>query len=442
MRMVLPKLLPKKKKVIFQKADFYECANALNNPARGWFQLFPFYAHEMPDFDKMKWCDSSDNTLALVIINIGAFQEETLPDEALNNICRILDFFVKKKFDIILRVTYDHEGYALEREPFFFEQVKEHLSQISSIVKAYEDHIFVYQGMLIGNWGEMHTSKFVTPVRMKALWEVMSQEMGTEVFFAVRKPAFWRMLHPECCDKSTLSCDNMGLFDDAIFGSQTDLGTFGTKPRHESGWDALWSRYSELEFENELCVRVPNGGEALSGEEFIQEGSKAQILKTLQQMHITYLNKDYDRVILERWKSWSSSAPGVWADKNLYDYIGAHLGYRFVVRNAEIQLNENESKSYRLLINIENVGFANIYQETVVYLEYIDENNQLYRKEIPADMRCWNPLTVTTISTEIEVQNCYVYLSAIRKKDERIIYFANPSDRSGRVFLGQFLETK
>ena len=73
---------------------------------------------------------------------------------------------------------------------------------------------------------------------------------------------------------------------------------------------------------------------------------------------------------------------------------------------------------------------------------YIDENNQLFRKEISTDMRGWNPSAVTTICTDIEMQNCYVYLSALRKKDERIIYFANPSDRSGRVFLGQFLETK
>ena len=32
--------------------------------------------------------------------------------------------FAEKKYDVILRITYDHLGYALEREPFFFSQVK------------------------------------------------------------------------------------------------------------------------------------------------------------------------------------------------------------------------------------------------------------------------------------------------------------------------------
>ncbi len=442
MRMVLPRLLSKKNKIIFQKANLFETTDTLNNPARGWFQLFSFLAHETPDFERIKWCSTSNSTFALVIINIGAFQDEPLSEEALQNIREILRFFVKKEFDIILRVTYDHEGYALEREPFFFAQVKEHLAQISVIVKEFQEFIFIYQGMLIGNWGEMHTSKFVTPPRLKELWEVMRREMDADIFFAVRKPAFWRMLHPESCDKTPLIYDKMGLFDDAIFGSQTHLGTFGSNPRSSSGWEALWSRYSELEFENELCVHVPNGGEALSGEEFIQESSKAQILSTLQQMHITYLNKDYDRVILERWKAWSCGMAGVWQEKSLYEYIGAHLGYRFIVRNVNVHASEKEPQKFQIQIDIENVGFANFYQDAVVYLEWIDEKNQLFRKEIFTDMRGWNASAVTTICTDIDAQNCYVYLSALRKKDERIIYFANPSDRSGRVFLGQFLDTK
>lgn len=442
MRMVLPRLLPKKKRMIFQKADLFETANVLNNPARGWFQLFPFYAHVEPDFEKIKWCNSASNSLALVIINIGAFQDEPLSDTAVQNIRKILCFFAEKRFDIILRVTYDHEGYALEREPFFFAQVKEHLTQICSIVKEFEKHIFIYQGMLIGNWGEMHTSKFVTPPRLKELWEVMKQEIGTEVFCAVRKPAFWRILHPECCDITPLIYDQMGLFDDAIFGSSTHLGTFGTSPREASGWEALWSRNSELAFENELCLHVPNGGEALSGETYLQESSKNQTISVLQQMHVTYLNKDYDEVILEHWKDWNCGVAGVWQDKSLYEYIGEHLGYRFVVRNVNIQHDEKSPENVKITIDIENVGFANFYQDAIVFLEWINESNEISRKEIVTDIKLWNASSTTCISTEFRMQNCYVYLSAWRKADEKTIYFANPSDRSGRVFLGQFLETK
>ena len=440
MRIALHKLFTKGKKWSFQKAEFEESTIELQNPARGWFKIFPFMAEEEPDFDKLCWCDEDTNSLALVIINIGEYRDERIPEEALANIRRILDFFAEKKYDVILRVTYDHLGNALEREPFFFSQVKEHLEQLVPIICEYKDTIFVYQGMLIGNWGEMHTSKFVSPQKLKELWHLLESNAGNDVFFAVRKPSVWRVLHPQSCDSPRLLYDKMGLFDDAIFGSMTHLGTFGSTPRECSGWEALWSRESELQFENELCLKVPNGGEALSGENFLRESSIPQILDTLRRMHVTYLNEAYDKVILDSWKQWNCAQGGIWQNKSMYEYIGAHLGYRFVVRDISFSISEMKCDRMHLCISIENVGFANFYQDAEVYLHWIDAENRMYQNLIETDMRDWNSGTISCIETDINVGKYFLYLSAIRKKDNRIIYFANPSDRSGRVFLGQICE--
>lgn len=440
MRIALHKLLSKGKKWRFQKAEFEENTIELQNPARGWYKIFPFMVEEEPDFDTLSWCDEDKNTLALVIINIGEYHDENLPNSALVNIRRILDFFVKKKYDMILRITYDHLGHALEREPFFFSQVKTHLEQLIPIIHEYKDYIFVYQGMLIGNWGEMHTSKFVSPQKLKELWQIMQSNIGEDVYFAVRKPSFWRLLHPQSCDSPQLICDKMGLFDDAIFGSNTHLGTFGSTSREHSGWESLWNRESELNFENELCLKVPNGGEALSGELFLKEGSIPQILDTLKKMHITYLNEAYDKVILDSWKQWNCAQGNIWQNKTLYEYIGAHLGYRFVVRDVSFTLSEEERNKMHLQIYIENVGFANFYQEAEVYLHWMDVENNIHQKSLETHMCEWNSCTTTCIETEVNVGHYFLYLSAIRKNDKSIIYFANPSDRSGRVFLGKIFE--
>ncbi len=442
MRIALHKLFAKGKKWSFQKSEFEESTIELQNPARGWFKIFPFMLEEEPDFAKLSWCVEDKNALALVIINIGEYRDERMADEAISNMRKILDFFTDKNYDVILRVTYDHVGNALEREPFFFSQVKEHLEQIVPIIHEYKDTIFVYQGMLIGNWGEMHTSKFVSAPKLKELWKILQNNVGNDVFFAVRKPSFWRLLHPQSCDSPKLLYDKMGLFDDAIFGSNTHLGTFGSNPRECSGWDALWSRESELNFENELCLKVPNGGEALSGESFLKESSIPQILDTLKRMHVTYLNEAYDKVILDTWKRWNCAQGGVWQNKSLYEYIGAHLGYRFVVRDVSFTLLEEERNKMHLQIYIENVGFANFYQEAEVYLHWIDEGNRIYKKLLNVDIRDWKSGIVTNIFVDISVGKYFLYLSANRKKDNKIIYFANPSDRSGRVFLGKILELK
>ncbi len=440
MRIALHKLFAKGKKWSFQKSEFEESTIELQNPARGWFKIFPFMLEEEPDFAKLSWCVEDKNALALVIINIGEYRDEGMPDEAISNMRKILDFFTDKNYDVILRVTYDHVGNALEREPFFFSQVKEHLEQIVPIIHEYKDTIFVYQGMLIGNWGEMHTSKFVSAPKLKELWQILQRNVGEDVFFAVRKPSFWRLLHPQSCDSPRLLCDKMGLFDDAIFGSMTHLGTFGSTPREASGWEALWSRESELQFENELCLRVPNGGEALSGEEFLKESSIPRILDTLRRMHVTYLNEAYDKVILDSWKKWNCAQGGIWQNKNLYEYIGAHLGYRFVVRDVSFSFSETERDRMHLCIRIENVGFANLYQETEVYLYLIDADNRMNHKILDVDMRNCDSGTITCVETNISVGKFFVYLSAVRKKDNSIIYFVNSCDKSGRVYLGQIRE--
>lgn len=440
MRIALHKLFTKGKKWSFQKAEFEESTIELQNPARGWYKIFPFMAEEEPDFDKLCWCDEDKNSLALVIINIGEYREVRMPEEALKNIRRILAFFVEKNYDVILRVTYDHLGNALEREPFFFSQVKEHLEQLVPIIREYKETIFVYQGMLIGNWGEMHTSKFVSPQKLKELWHILDSNVGNDVFFAVRKPSVWRMLHPQSCDNPRLLYDKMGLFDDAIFGSATHLGTFGSTPREASGWEALWSRESELNFENELCLKVPNGGEALSGENFLKESSIPQILDTLRRMHVTYLNEAYDKVILDSWKQWNCGQSGVWQNKTLYEYIGAHLGYRFVVRDVLYTISEEERNKLHLCIHIENIGFANCYQEAEVYLHWIDNENRMQHKLLNVDMREWNSGMVYIVETDMNAGKYFLYLSAVRKKDNRIICFANPSDKSGRVYLGKICE--
>jgi len=44
---------------------------------------------------------------------------------------------------------------------------------------------------------------------------------------------------------------------------------------------------------------------------------------------------------------------------------------------------------------------------------------------------------VVTLTDRIPPQNCELLLSVIRKKDGRRIYFANPAEEDGRIWLGR-----
>ncbi len=431
MRTLFHRFLTEKTDWSFQKADLHESTRQLHNPSRGWYRIYTFEVEKEPDFQPMLWCDLEGDSLVMVILNIGAYKEKELDALALENMRKILQFFVKKQYEIILRITYDHEGKALEREPFFFDMVKKHLRQLIPVINEFAKHIFVYQGMLIGNWGEMHTSRFLHPMKLKELCGILRNELDDKIFTAVRRPSCWRLLHTDNIK------DNMGLFDDAIFGSENHLGTFGVLSKENAAWDALWCKADELAFEEELCKKVPNGGEAICGEQYLSCETPGSTVETLRKMHITYLNKEYDKKLLGIWREWKWDGDGVWKDRNMYDYIGSHLGYRFWVKDVELQRVIKDDSQLLLRIYVENVGFSNFFRQAEVFLEQVDEQNDVSVYVIKEDIKGWNSGEVQIIEAGIQAKTSRVYLYMKCKYDNLIIDLANRTEENKRVFLGQ-----
>ena len=316
-----------------KKARLSESIEELKNPGRGWYQIHTFSAEKDFSREELRWCLGDGNTLALAFIDIGAYRERALDKTCLSNIDDILDCFEQYGRDVILRIAYDREGRAEEREPYSLSQVVEHLEQLGPVLSRHAEHIFVYQGLLVGSWGEMHSSRFITENRLERLADVLGRYLGGRTFLAVRRPVYWRMLHP---DGNLDSYIKMGLFDDGIFGSDTHLGTFGRETAAEAGWGRAWRMEEELDFEEKLCVTAPQGGEALYEEGQAEKRSLAGTVERLKKMRISYLNCVYDRRILELWQHMTWEEKGPWNGVNGFDYIGRHLGYRFCVRSAKM----------------------------------------------------------------------------------------------------------
>lgn len=420
-------------------AELTERPEDVRNPCRGWYQIHTFQADTEPDFGELEWCLDRKDSLALVFVDIGGFRDRELDAAALGRIRRILDFFRDNGYDIILRAAYDHQGKAVEREPYFFDQVREHMKQVGELLQEYGDSIFVYQGLLTGNWGEMHTTRFQDERKRKELWEILQKYRPEGTYAAVRRPAYWRQLHEE--QRKGEACGgDMGLFDDAMFASENHLGTFGTLCR-ENGWGEQWRREEELDFEEELCRRVPNGGEAVFGEAFQEQLTPKLVEDTLRRMHITYLNKVYDAGILDVWKQWRYTGEEIWNGKSLYDYIGAHLGYRLVIREVRFQAGRG-GDSGRLEVTVENTGFASLYREAEFWLESREEENGEPRalplkpegKE-PAGI--WNSGESRNLSCNIPLKSQLLWVYANSRPDGARIRFANGCEKDGKTRIGK-----
>lgn len=109
--------------------------------------------------------------------------------------------------------------------------------------------ILVHQGLFVGSWGEMHGSKFLSTAPMTELVQTLYEAIGGICPIAVRKPEQLRSI-VEQLELEKKTAVSLTLFNDGIFGSETDLGTYGTEPRIDnSSNNRAWARQDELDWQ-------------------------------------------------------------------------------------------------------------------------------------------------------------------------------------------------
>jgi len=399
------------------------------NPGRGWYEIYGFEIEENIDFDELVWSLRDNETLALVIIGIGAFKDEAISEEAIKNLDSLLSFFIDNHKDIILRITYDREGRARNREPSFFSTVLLHMSQIGKVIKKHKNGIFTCQGMFVGNWGEMHGSDYVSGECIRRMYATLSAATEGMVTLSVRKPAQWRMVFdseirkPNSVAKRLFNRSHfekdeekcvLGLFDDGMFGSRTNLGTFGVVGRKEAKWDEVWEVSDELEFQDNLCMNAPCGGEVIWSE-YSDKLSADDFVERLKKMHVTYLNCVHDERLLNKWKTME------YKGMNLYDYIGIHMGYSLVIEEFKYKTN---GKSIKFAVKVKNDGFAPLYAKGIIKMTLVDAVNLSFSDKLDVDYALL-PDKIYDFQFELPAKRGNIYMKMQRQSDESEIVFAN-----------------
>ena len=422
-------------RIKFHKTVAEETNVFLHNPGCGWYHVYSFAvrssSEQFPEEGESPPFLYEEESLALVLIDIGAFQCSGLSEGALSYIGCILKYFSCQKKQLILRFAYDTEGRGMEREPSTVSLIKRHMEQLGSVICRYADHILVVQGLLIGSWGEMHSSKFLTERYLTELADTMYRATEGSCYLAVRTPAQWRKI-VSCRGIDPALSGRLALFNDGMFGSPTDLGTYGMAARQDVGEKERWHREEELDWQSRMLASVPNGGEALSGE---QPTGYRQAAEQMRKMHVTYLNSTYEEKQLVHWKAETVKERGCWKGVSGYEYIGRHLVYRFVIRDVKLLRGD------RIRSTVENCGFAGICEETDCLLTAEDGEGRSSSVRVDTDPGQWECGKQTIIDAAVPrkesgVDRYMLYLELKRKRDGRTIRFANRGNEK-RVPLGR-----
>ena len=417
-----------KKRIRFQKAKFLESSKELGNPGRGWYHIYPFVIQNPPEFslEETRSCIldiSREENLVLVRIDIGAFQSCEIPKEALETVSDIFHLFRVSQKQMIVRFTYDSKGRGMEKEPQSIDLIKKHMEQLGEVICKFATDILILQGIFVGSWGEMHHSKFLTVSDMSELICSLYRAVRGECYLAVRTPEQWRNITDYKRAEQGLK-KRMGLFNDGIFGSSTDLGTYREGTREK---ELMWQKY--------FADSAPNGGEVIAGERPV---GYRQAAEEMQSMHLSYLNSSYQQRQLDHWKNERVEEPGCWKGLSGYEDIGRHLGSRFVI--CRVRVSRRRVSQRYLEVVIENHGFSGFYEEAELFLIIEENTGKTVLRNIKMNDSEWKSekrivLWIPLSDIETEATESKVFFQMRRKRDHKVIRFANEG-ADDRVLLG------
>lgn len=353
-------------KVEVESFAFTESAKELRNPNRGFYRLYRFTVTEeladYTEFVETQYLNDTDTELTLVQICLQAYRQSAIGENGLANIeglFRALDGLDKQ---LIIRFMYDEEGQNELHEPESIDIILQHMEQLRPVLHKRGRGIFIIQGLFTGNWGEMNGTRYSSAEDMQCLAGKLEDITDSSTYLAVRMPAQWRSITGNDNPSEALTgcslAGRLSLFNDGMLGSESDYGTYLSEEFTGVDEYGRWEREKELDFQRILCREVPNGGEVIHDNSY---NDFENAVKGLSAMHVTYLNKDYDQTVLDKWKSALVTEEGCFYGMDGYTYIERHLGYRLLIKDAEL-IYSKEKSCVNASVTLKNVGFAPLYK--------------------------------------------------------------------------------
>lgn len=458
-------------KGVIEQVEFTESDRKLNNPNRGFYQLYEFMItdEEMnyKEFIEEWYPKITDINLMFVQINLQSYRNGDITQKGLENIEKLFDILETYEKQLIIRFVYDREGKIDEYDPESLEVILKHMEQLEGTLKSHCNQIFIVQGLFTGNWGEMNGSKYDTAENWKILAEKLAQVTDKSTYLSVRTPAQWRsLISAEQIPEGVLSYmpetfgiekedsisplwGRLGLFNDGMFGNESDYGTYGERIISDVLWDVGWKREDELAFQNELCRLVPNGGETIVDNPY---NDLPNALRDLSTMHVTYLNKWHDEAVLQKWAETVVEEDGCFNGMDGYTYVERHLGYRLFIESVQLSYRRRGAR-LSVKIDMRNVGFAPVYRNPELKLLIHKEGTEEEPFVYPIDgwLSCLaggdEAETVLTLRTEINLEefsegNYKIYFAVVDPASQIHIRLANQQNEEiygyclGTVVLG------
>lgn len=428
--------------VTYTAADCSESAGTLSNPYCGWYSIHGYIISDdkallLPKEASVKEKNSAG--LVLLEVNLKNYASRAISQTGLQQINDLLAAWKDNGSQIILRFLYDWDGKGESSEPSDIELIEQHMEQVAGIVNTYKASIWLMQGIFVGDCGEMHGTKHMGNGDTARLMEKLASVIDPSIYLSVRTPSQLRSIL-NTADPLTDStafdgslASRLGLYNDGMLGSDTDLGTYGSAHAPELGLNIHWTRNEEIAFQNQLCQYVPNGGEVVLDNSF---NDAEHAISDLRAMHVSYLDRDYDAAVLNKWKNTAyTGTDPLYQGATAYDYLSDHLGYRYVLKDSSIKHASRFAQNATLSLSVENVGFSGSYHRFQTKVTLVSENGNQLTLPVDTDTRYWNAgeteqLLLTLNLSDLSNGTYHVYLKLQDTSLNREIHLATTAEHN------------
>ena len=385
---------------------FKESKKSFANPERG--------------FDAGRnWMSASDAPLSRPFINaqrvqkrtvlytgyyLTDFMESDISQEFLNLIDANMQVLREGGVKCVLRFAYKTDmyetGHPWDAQP---EWVHRHIEQLKPVLQRNSDVIMVLQAGFIGVWGEWaYTDGFMsspkTPEDYKSRRDVMVallDALPKNRTIAVRTGRYkMNMFLDSYADSVTIhtaynesDLSRICAHNDCFGADVSDMGTFTSMDERQ-----FWKNESRY---------LLMGGETC---QLSYHCSCKRTLEDCEAYHWTYTSGPAK--VSDRWK-----------EDGCYDEIEKRLGYRLVLTDLHHTPQAVPGEDYRVVMKIENVGFAAPMNPRDVELVFVDGNGKKMVCPLDdIDPRYWFAGEQITIDRTIRIPedaagDCALYLN-------------------------------
>ncbi len=368
------------------ETSYSESFENFPNPERG------FYVDSGPDasspLTSSKLQEAKNQNISLIrrIYLLSDYRDSPLPESLLDLVSNDLQKAREAGVKLIIRFAYNWEMGGADAPK---DRILSHIEQLEPVLQENYDSIAYLHAGFIGSWGEWNrsTNNLLNTPDMKDILFKLLSVVPAQRMVAVRYPYYKKRIYDTqnpLTDSEGFNGSNRartGSLNDCFLASGDDGGTYLLENDIEQQKDFL----------NQENLYVVQGGETCSSNSVAQPYIGCDnALNELQRMRWSDLNSSFEQGVLDTWKN-----------QGCYGEIERRLGYRFNLVNSEITDSAKPGGRFSAKLNIENVGWANLYNPRLVEIVLRSRGtNQEYYLRANQKPRGWFPGNVTTVNIE------------------------------------------